>query len=314
MTTASSSRAVKTVSLYGSVQFDMLSAISGRTYRIFVFKPNAPPPSSGYPVVVTTDGNMSFPIMATVAATFDVAGKPAIVVGVGYPTEDPMSLFGIRNRDLTPPTPLANIPHRPGQPPVKLENYGGSEEFYRFLLEELRPTIAGLHPVDLNAHTLYGHSIAGLFTLGVLLRHPESFRNFVASSPSIFWNKRSVLNDVASFQRKTRTRIAAPRVLISVGGKEQSVPDELPPGQADILMKRMPHVPSAIRTIIARIFIKRMMLDWRMIGNARKLAKQLARINGGPDYSVRFHLFEKEDHLTALPASIGHGLAFALRS
>jgi predicted alpha/beta superfamily hydrolase len=35
--------------LYQSTRFDVLSAISGRTYRIFVFKPASPPPSSGYP-------------------------------------------------------------------------------------------------------------------------------------------------------------------------------------------------------------------------------------------------------------------------
>src|SRR5580700_9219230 len=98
--------------LYGSVQFDVSSRITGRTYRIFVFKPDSPPAPSGHPVVVGTDGNMVFPIMATVSATFALTGKAALVVCVGYPTDEPMQLFSLRSRDLTPPTPLSGLPHR----------------------------------------------------------------------------------------------------------------------------------------------------------------------------------------------------------
>ena len=302
------------VFVYGSAQFDLPSKISGRTYRIFVFKPAAPVPPSGYPVVVATDGNMTFPIMATLDATFALTGKAALVVGVGYAVDDPMSLFSLRNRDLTPPTPLSGIPQRPGGPPVNLEDYGGSENFYRFLIEELRPAIAGAYSVDAHVQTLYGHSIAGMFTLSVLLNHPGSFRNFVASSPSIWWNKRSVLSDVSSFVRKVQAREVTPRVLILVGGKEQDVPATLPPQMTGALTKKMPIVPSAIRNIIAKIVVKKTMLDYRMVDNARELTGWLQEIEGGAGYSVRYHAFEGEDHLTVLPASIARALTFALRT
>src|SRR5271170_6691322 len=109
------------VALRGSVQFDMPSKISGRTYRIFVFKPAAPPPPSGYPVVVVIDGNMSFPLAATLDAAFALrGGKAALVVGVGYPADDEITPFFMRNRDLTPPTPLSGISQNPGMPPPKL--------------------------------------------------------------------------------------------------------------------------------------------------------------------------------------------------
>lgn len=301
------------VSIHGSIQFDMPSKISGRIYRIFVFKPAAPPPPSGYPVVVVTDGNLTFPIMATLDATFALTGNAALVVGVGYATDDPMSLFSLRYRDLTPPTPLSGIPQRPGQPPVKLEDYGGSENFYRFLIDELRPAIAAAYPVNAGDQTLYGHSIAGMFTLGVLLNHPESFRNFIASSPAIWWNKRSVLSDVPDFVRKIEAREVAPRVLILVGAKEEDVPSPLPPQMTGALMKKMPMVPSAVRNIIAKVVVKKMMLDYRMVNNARDLTAWLQQIEGGPGYSVRFHAFEDEDHLTVLPASIARALTFALR-
>lgn len=75
--------------LHGSIQFDMNSRLTGRTYRVFVFKPDCPPPSSGYPVVVGLDGNMVFPIIATVSASFALTANSALVVCVGYPTDDP---------------------------------------------------------------------------------------------------------------------------------------------------------------------------------------------------------------------------------
>ncbi len=283
------------VLVYGSIQFDMPSVISGRTYRIFVFKPADPPPPSGFPVVVVTDGNLSFPLAATMDAAFALnGGKAALVVGVGYAIDNPMKFIGLRTRDLTPPTPLSGIRQNPGQPPVKLEDYGGSENFYRFLIEELRPAIAYAYSVNADDQTLYGHSWGGLFTLNVLFNHPGSFRNFVASSPSIWWNKRSVLNDEPSFARQVQAGEAAPRVLILVGSKEQDVPDTLLPS-------------------MTRAQMEKMMSESRMVDNARELAARLQQIKGESGYLVRFHAFEDEDHLTALSASIGRALAFALR-
>ncbi len=283
------------VLVYGSNQFDLRSGTTGRTYRIFVFKPPLPPPPSGYPAVMLTDANMSFPIAATVAATFAFAGKAALAIGVGYPTDDVMELVRLRNRDLTPPTPLHAIKQNPGRPPPNIEDYGGSEAFYRFLIEELRPAISAAYPVSAEDQTLYGHSLGGLFTLGVLLNYPQSFRNFVASSPSIFWNERSALRDEAGFVRKVQSKEAAPRALILVGADEQDVPETLLPGTTREQMKRM-------------------LRDWRMVDNARELAGRLAAIKGGPGYAIGFHALKQEDHLTALPASISRAFSFALRT
>lgn len=283
------------VSLPGSVQFDMESKISGRTYRIFVFKPAAPPPPSGYPVLVVTDANMNFPIAAVMDAAFGLRGGPsALVVGVGYPTENPFLPVILRNKDLTPPTPAAGLPRSPGAPPPDPEVYGGSVEFYRFLVEELRPAITAGWSVDPDDQSLYGHSIAGLFTLGVLFKHPDSFRNFIASSPSIWWNSRAVLDEAPSFVEAVRSGNAAPRVLVMVGGGEQEPPAAALPG-------------------MTREQLEQLVADSRMVDNARELGARLEAVEGGPGYLARFHAFEGEDHLTALPASIGRALAFVLR-
>jgi uncharacterized protein len=283
------------VTLRGATQFDMTSKISGRSYRIFVFRPPSDPPPSGYPVVVMTDGNMSFPAAATLDGMFALqGGKAALVVGVGYPADDAFTPFVQRNRDLTPPTPLSGIRPVPGQPPPKLENYGGSQDFYRFLVEELRPAIADAYSIDPDNQTLYGHSLGGLFVLGVLFAQPGSFRNFVASSPSIWWNKRAVLKGEAAFAAKIKAGAATPRVLILVGAEEQDPPATLPPG-------------------MTRPQMKRLLAQARMVDNSHELAERLGAIKGKPGYSVRFHSLDDEDHLTVVPTSISRTLAFALR-
>ena len=283
------------VALAGAVQFDMVSAISGRTYRIFVFQPGAPPPPAGYPVVVVTDANLNFPIAATMDAAFGLqGGASALVIGVGYAADDMFSPMFLRNRDLTPPTPLAAIPSMPILPPPLEENYGGSDDFFHFLTEELRPAIAAGYSVDAGDQTLFGHSLGGLFTLEVLFKHPGSFRNFVASSPSIWWNDRSVLADEAPFAADVEAGEASPRVLIMAGADEQLVPAVPPP--------HMTHEQATMLVTAAR-----------MVDNARELADRLSKLNGSGDWTIRFHAFDGEDHMTVVPAAVTRALTFALR-
>ncbi len=279
----------------GGRQFDLISRINGRAYRIFVYKPDAPPPPSGYPVVVVTDGNLMFPLAATMAAAFALRdGGTALVVGVGYPTDTAQQIRSLRSRDLTPPTPLSGIDRPPGAPPVKLEDFGGSEAFRRFLVDELRPLIARDYPVDPNDQTLFGHSLGGLFTLGVLFNQPGLFRTFIASSPSIWWNKRAVLKDEPEFARRIAAAEASPRTLIAVGGKEQDVPHTLAPN-------------------VTRARARKLAANFRMVDNARELAERLGRVRGAPGYEVAFQAFEEEDHMSVIAAGVSRALAFALK-
>lgn len=282
--------------ILGSAQFDLTSEVSGRTYRIFIFKPPNPPPPSGYPVIVLTDGNITFPMAATIDATFALGGgKAALVVGVGYATEDPVKLIRLRQRDLMPAPSLSGTrPHfEPPFKPGERERHGGAAEFYRFLVEELRPALAVAYPANAEDQTLYGHSRGGMFTLNVLFNHPRSFRTFVASSPSIWWNECSLLKDEPRFAAQVKAGEAAPRILISVGSKEQDALDTPPRG--------LDHTQAASPASRPR-----------MVENARDLAARLLQIKGRPGYEVCFHIFEDEDHLTVLPASIARALAFAL--
>ena len=299
--------------LTGSMQFDLTSRIAGRSYRIFVSRPDGDAPAGGFPVFVAVDGNMAFPIAATVNATFALAGAAALVVGVGYPTDVPLELMSLRTRDMTPPTPVGRLPQRPGLPPPRVEDYGGDDAFFRFLVEELMPLLVRAYPIDRGDLTLYGHSFGGLFTVGVLLKHPDAFKTFIASSPSLFWNRRSVFGELGAFAAKLRGGQASPRVLLMAGGREESVPKPIPPMILDQVAARAGWIPPLLRPWVAHWFVRRMLSEWRMIGNARRLATRLRRVRGARD-QVRFARLAGEDHITALPASIGRAFDFLLRA
>jgi predicted alpha/beta superfamily hydrolase len=292
-TAPADARAQAPVTLFGASQFDLASKISGRTYRISVYKPLTPAPPSGYPVVFVTDGNGMFPLAAAQMALMGLAGKGAIVVGIGYPSDDFMKPMMLRYRDLTPVTEDKTL--FPTQPPLaEVDQGGGSDLFYRFIAEELRPAVSASYPLDAHHQTLYGHSLGGLFVLGVMFKHPESFNNYVASSPSIWWDNKSVLNGESGFLAKAKSAKHPIRVLICVGAKEQDPYSQAPPGNMPL---------SEVNKKIA---------EARMVDNARDLAHRLAQAGAKSGFVVRFQDFSAEDHLSVVPASISRALGFAL--
>jgi predicted alpha/beta superfamily hydrolase len=274
-------------------EWRMTSKINGRDYHIYVSRPMVPPPPGGYPVVYVTDGDMSFHTAADQARLLHFGGEalPAVVVGIGYDT-NPLIALMRRNTDLTPDQPAAGSVN--GMAPGS--TYGDAEGFYRFITEELRPKVNAAFPTATGKDGLFGHSLGGLFALHVLFNHPESFRTFVASSPSIWWNNRSVLAGEAKFKAAVESGKVAPRILIDVGSKEQSVAAGavLPPG-------------------MTREQVEAMMTSAAMVDNASQLAARLKAVKGKDGYLVESQVFEAEGHLSVVPAAISRGLGLALR-
>ncbi|GIQ63876.1 hypothetical protein PACILC2_24440 [Paenibacillus cisolokensis] len=79
-----------------SVQWTMRSRAENRSYQIMVAAPAEDPPPSGFPVIYLLDANSVF---GTVVEAVRLQGGrpdktgvvPAVVVGIGYPTERPFS-------------------------------------------------------------------------------------------------------------------------------------------------------------------------------------------------------------------------------
>lgn len=267
----------------GAVQFDMGSSFTGRNHRVFIGQPAGAPPPQGWPVFWAVDGNLTFPLAAAMSAAFAMGGAPALVVAVGYPTDDPREIQTLRRRDLTPPGPGC----------LDESHAGGADGFLSFLIHELRPAIAAGWSIDPERQTLFGHSLGGLFAIDALLDRPESFSAYVASSPSIWWRDCAVLEGEPGFAARMQARDVSPKVLITVGAREQYVPARLPPG-------------------VDRACMARSLAEARMVDNARELAVRLRMADERPGYRVQFHAFDGEDHTTALPAAVGRGMAFAL--
>lgn len=283
--------------ILGAEQWDQVCAGNGLTYRIFVSRPLLPPPPGGYPVVYMVDGNGMFGGAADQAAIRALSGeiRPAVIVGVGYPVSSMFEALGLRNFDLTPPTPPEEVP-----PQMAGAHVGGADAFLSFILDELAPQIARLHPVDASDQSLFGFSLGGLFVLHTLFNHPQAFRTYVAGSPSIWWNDRAVLEQEPSFSASIRSHAAAPRVLITIGGLEQSADAvAIPP---EVLGGSLSHAQIVEQVPIAR-----------MVDNAQALAGRLADLPQDGGFVTRFILFDGETHASVISRTISKGIEFALK-
>lgn len=106
-----------------------------------------------------------------------------------------------RRRDFTFPTTIA-------KDKKDFPTTGGSEKFIRFLETELQPYINRSFKTN-GSNMLIGQSLGGLLATEVLLKKPELFSQYVIVSPSLWWNKESLLKiNPAAFQNKLAVYIA----------------------------------------------------------------------------------------------------------
>jgi hypothetical protein len=239
-----------------------------------------------------TDGNGYVGAGALSMLSAEFSGDlPAILVAVGYPTEEISEIQRLRGIDLTGEPDLSGFKNMPEFLPKPGEN-GGQAKFRQFLLEELRPLIASRYPVDAANQALMGHSFGGLFALHTLFQQPEAYRTYVLGSPSIRFNRAELTGLEQAFAAKVRAGTITPRILITVGADEQSA-------------KGLPR-------FFTKAQIDRVLPNLSMVDDAEALSDRLAALPGKPGYEVRFHAFEGENHVTVVPATIMWAVRFAL--
>lgn len=284
-------RLVSPATIMGSIQFDMSSMTNGRTYRIFVYEPVQEPPPGGYPVIYVTDGNAFFPIAAMQA---DMMEENALIVGIGYPAAGRRDPDILRCRDLTWEAPPADIgADFAAYLQSQQISYGGAEEYFRFLRQEVEPAVSAIHTIDREKRTIFGDSLGGLFALSLLFKYPGEFKTYVAGSPSIWWNDKAILHDLPSFRHAIESRQASPRVLITVGSQEQSMEGLRVPKSMD------------------RERFEQMIHKARMVENARELASELQGIGGSKEYCVEYHSFAGETHQSVVGATMSRAIRFS---
>jgi len=134
-----------------------------------------------YPVVYVLDGEVFLPTVSDVQSYYSGGFTPEMVL-VGISNDKN------RTRDLT----TSKIKTKYGMP-FKEKN-GEADNFYKFIESELIPFVEKKYPVT-HYRTLIGHSYGGLFTIYMLLKHPDVFSNYIAIDPSLDWDNRKLLKE-----------------------------------------------------------------------------------------------------------------------
>jgi predicted alpha/beta superfamily hydrolase len=258
-------------------QYDLESRINGQMYRLMVSTPFMADPAAAYPVLYVLDGNWFFNTTADALTLQAPPGTvaPAIVVGVGYPTDDREEVVRRRAFDMTP-----SVSRDPGN----VGRNGGGDAFLRVIEEEIKPFVRARYRVDERRQIIWGHSLGGLIALRSLFRNPKAFSTYVISSPSIWWNDRDVLIDEEAFSRRAKTGELRLRVLVMSAANEQYRGDAPQRRAADTT---------------------------RMVDNASELASRLSALHS-TNITVERTILEDEGHLSVVPASLSRALRFAL--
>ena len=200
----------------------MRSRQSGREYRILIARPEQPAPPGGFPVVYLLDGNAVFATMVEAVRLQSRRPErtgvvPAIIVGIGYPTEQPFSAE--RYYDFTLPVPPEALPAKPGG--GAWPAHGGAQAFLAFIEEELKPQLERELPIDCGRQTIFGHSLGGLFVLHTLLSKPQAFSTYIAGSPSIHWNPAGIAEQERGFAQLVKGQAVRLNALITVGEQDR---------------------------------------------------------------------------------------------
>ncbi len=180
------------------------SKLTGTTYHLRV-----PPASPGaaQPLVVVLDGDDQFAPALAAYQKLLAAGRvrPLHLVGVGYGASyrQPANR---RMRDYTP-TAMAGE-----------TGTGGAEAFRRALRDEIIPFLAARLTLARAETGIAGHSLGSLFGLYAFFHDDPVFTRCLASSPSIWFDDRSVLKLEAEFARGHRA--LAGRLFLSVGEED----------------------------------------------------------------------------------------------
>ncbi len=90
-----------------------------------------------------------------------------------------------RKRDFTFPTKVKK--HKKEFPTT-----GESAQFIRFIEKEVQPFINTNYKVN-TSKTIIGQSLGGLLATEILFEKPYLFDNYIIISPSLWWNKESLL-------------------------------------------------------------------------------------------------------------------------
>lgn len=211
-----------------------------QTFKIEVMRPaRRPGEVAKFPVVYATDGNLTFGMFRGISHLMQSSGTDAgrfMLVGIGYPSDDPHAGAMVRRRDLTfpgyPKLSSALPPHDGALLPEEgSKDFCGGEEFQQFIEHELIPFIDMTYESLPGERTYFGHSAGAGFGLFTLFSRPHLFKKYIISSPGLIFQGESPggvrYDDYDFLLQRARNSLAVGaslqgiKVYMSVGTEEE---------------------------------------------------------------------------------------------
>ncbi|MEM6805064.1 MAG: alpha/beta hydrolase-fold protein [Bacteroidota bacterium] len=182
-----------------------------RVLNIYLPQSYHPDSAKSYPLIYLLDGSAheDYPHIAGLmqfAHSYNIL-PPSILVGIANVD---------RYRDFT-------FPSQDSIDLKELPQSGGSEKFITFLEQEVQPFIQKNYPAS-EGKTLIGQSMGGLLATEILLKKPDLFDTYIIVSPSLWWDKHSLVPTLGQYFKSYAGK--GKRIYVSVG-KEHPVMIEL---------------------------------------------------------------------------------------
>jgi uncharacterized protein len=170
----------------------LTSAVLGEERRINIRLPSGYDPAADrrFPVLYLLDGgaDQDFPQIAGLAQHGEMSATFDAFITVGIPTKKRIWELTPINRDERYTTYL-----RANGQPIEFASGGGSESFRRHIAEEVIPFVESNYRTG-PRRIFMGESLAAFFVVDTLLRQPSLFHDYVAISPSLWWNREELVN------------------------------------------------------------------------------------------------------------------------
>lgn len=166
--------------------FTLRSRVLGKPRKVNIYVP--PSYARGekrYPVLYVLDGGeaQDFHHISGLAQLSTVSGTTAEMIVVGIETRDRPSELTSASKD---PRYVAEWP-----------THGASADFRRHVAEEVIPFVESRFRTSGDT-ALMGESLAGLFVVETFLRQPTLFDHYIAISPSLWWDSRSLSREAGA--------------------------------------------------------------------------------------------------------------------
>jgi len=179
------------VSLTGTAVHEL--KFQGRNYPLWVdIPPSCQQRKSACPLLLVTDAPYAFPLIRSIRNRVGQQGRNIedfVLAGLAYPaTDTPVSS---RSRDYTP-TNVKARPPLPGED-YGAAVYGNAPAFAGFVAKQVLPLLQQQYRIDPTRQIYLGHSYGGLFGAYLVLHQPTLFSHYVLSSPSLWFDKKQLL-------------------------------------------------------------------------------------------------------------------------